>query len=113
MIEVLREGEPTLDGRFINHGAIELPDGSVPLFDFDRRGRDADQYSSIGELFNFTRGEDDRIYCETTLKDDDRTVTVTVAIDERLFVGGEELGIARGRIIGGVVGDDMKYPWKL
>jgi hypothetical protein len=109
MIEVLREGEPTLDGRFINHGAIELPSEPVPVFDLDC-AEDDKHVTPVGALFNFVRGEDDRIYCETDI-DDDRLVTVTVAIDEREYVGGEDIGVSRARIVGGVVGAELKYPW--
>lgn len=112
MIEVLREGEPTLDGRFINKGAMTLPDDPVPLFDFDKKVEGSvDQYEPVGVLFNFRRGDDDRIYCESSLEDD-RVVTVTVAIDEHQMVAGESVGVSSGRILGGVVGSDMKYPWK-
>ena len=116
MIEVLREGEPTVDGRFINKGAIELPEGPVPLFDFDaeeqvRIETGADSWRGpVGELFNFTRGDDDRIYCESTV-DDDRVVTVTIAIDEHQMVAGESVGVARARVVGGVIGNEMRYPW--
>lgn len=113
MIEVLREGEPTTDGRFINHGAIVLPDEPVPLFDFDKKTSGAeDMHLAVGALFNFNRGPDDRIYCESSLEDDDRTVTVTVAIDEHEVVAGESVGIAKARVVGGVIGEDMAYPWK-
>ena len=111
MIEVLREGEPTIDGRFINRGAIELPDAPVPLFDYDR-DKDNASFAKVGELFNFMRDSDDRIYCESTLEDDDRTVTLTVAIDEHQIVGDESIGVSKGRILGGVIGDGMTYPWK-
>jgi hypothetical protein len=110
MIEVLREGEPTLDGRFINHGAIELPEDAVPLFDVDADAG-KDEYASIGELYNFRRSDDGRIYCDTDVEDE-RTITLTVAIDEREYVAGEEIGVAHGRIIGGVIGAELKYPWK-
>lgn len=109
MIEVLREGEATTDGRFILHGAIDLPEDSVPLFDFDKDGQ-SDKYTSVGILFNFQRGADYRIYCESSV-DDDRLITVTVAIDKRETVGGEEVGISSGRILGGVLGGDLTYPW--
>lgn len=111
MIEVLREGEPTIDGRFIDYGAIIIPDGPVPLFDFDGHDGESDVAAS-GALFNFERRDDNRIYCDTTLEhDDDRTVTVSVAIDEREEIGGESISIKSCRIIGGVVSSTMKYPW--
>ena len=110
MIEVLREGEPTVDGRFINHGAMTLPSDPVPLFDWDAN-EDKNELSPVGALFNFHRGQDDRIYCESSLEDE-RTVTVTVAIDEQEIVGGESVGVSKGRILGGVIGKSMDYPWK-
>lgn len=113
MIEVLREGEPTIDGRFINFGAIRLPEDPVPLFDFDKHeGNARDQYSKVGELFNFSRGEDSRIYCESSLEDDDRTITVSISIDEKEEVGGEMIAVSGARILGGVVSSTMEYPWK-
>lgn len=111
MIEVLREGEPTLDGRFIQVGAIELPEEDVPLFDYDR-DVNAPAARPVGFLFNFTRGDDNRIYCESSVETDDRTVTLTVRIDKREYVGGEEVWVVQGAIMGGVMSDTMKYPWK-
>ena len=111
MIEVLREGEPTLDGRFIQVGAIELPEESVPLFDYDRDINEP-VARPVGELTHFSRGDDNRIYCEPTVELGDRVVTLTVRIDEREYVGGEGVWVVQGVIMGGVVSESMKYPWK-
>ena len=112
--EVLREGEPTVDGRFIQHDAVELPNDPVPLWDYDIAQSEpdlepADARVLVGYLSDFERHES-RIFCQSDVNDE-RPVTVSLLITGREIVGGEDLGISQARIVGGFIGEQMLYPW--
>lgn len=105
--EVLREGEPTLDGRYVEHYAVELPEDPIPLVDYDII---SDDEVVVGFAENFTRDDDGKIYCDVTV-DDPRVVTVALLIIERTVVGGEDLGIKNAKIINCLISDKFIYPW--
>lgn len=103
--EILRFGEPTIDGRFIEQ--VDLDGESlVPLMELGDDGR----YAVVGSLSNFTI-EGNRVYCESNVDVPLVTVSVTGATTAET---GLPLTIYKvARITGGYVTDNPDdYPWK-
>lgn len=113
--EILREGELSVDGRYILPGAIKWPESPLPVLEFplllDLEVEHKELPIIVGEMFNFRRDDNGRIYCDADV--DGECIGVDLMSMEIDLQGiANALIVTAGEIYSGMIMPASQYVWR-